>query len=220
MLETIARSALCLHCTNFLRQYCTADFFPDLDQLQSEDQAGFRSSYQTTDHLTTYRMIEQRCHEWGVKMWVATLDFMKAFDSITHNSVWDALKCCGIEHEYINLLKRLQKPKRYCNDGRRKPHVRGMKKGTKQGDQLSSLLFDTVLQLALKDDLPRWQKKRGMGICFGDSDNDCLTTCLLLQKEQPAQKRWDSRYIHDGEYGRLFSSSCRRPRGGRDAQRT
>ena len=34
-----------------------------LDQKQAEDQAGFRSSYQTTDHLATYRMIEQKCHE-------------------------------------------------------------------------------------------------------------------------------------------------------------
>ena len=40
-------------------------------------------------------------------MWVATIDFMKAFDSKSPNSIWDALKSCGIEHEYINLLKRL-----------------------------------------------------------------------------------------------------------------
>ena len=37
--------------------------YPRLDQEQAEDQAGFRSSYQTTDHLATYRMIEQKCHE-------------------------------------------------------------------------------------------------------------------------------------------------------------
>ena len=35
-----------------------------LDQKQAEDQAGFRKSYQTTDHLATYRLIEQKCHEW------------------------------------------------------------------------------------------------------------------------------------------------------------
>ena len=40
-----------------------------------------------------------------------------------------------------------------------------IKKGTKQGDPLSNLLFNTGLQVALKDDLPRWQKKKGMGIC-------------------------------------------------------
>ena len=48
-------------------------------------------------------------------------------------------------------------------------------KGTKQGDPISSLLFTTVLQVALKDDLPRWQKNKGMGVCLGDGDHDCLT---------------------------------------------
>ena len=62
-------------------------FFPMLDQYQAEDQAGFRKTYQTTDHLATYRMLEQKCQEWGIKMWTATVDFMKAFDSISHNSI-------------------------------------------------------------------------------------------------------------------------------------
>ena len=35
-----------------------------LDQTQAEDQAGFRILYQTTDHLATDRMIDQKCHEW------------------------------------------------------------------------------------------------------------------------------------------------------------
>ena len=35
--------------------------YPMLDQQQAEEQAGFRKSYQTTDHLATYRLIEQKC---------------------------------------------------------------------------------------------------------------------------------------------------------------
>ena len=34
-------------------------FYPALDQKQAEDQAGFRKSYQTTDHLATYRLISR-----------------------------------------------------------------------------------------------------------------------------------------------------------------
>ena len=37
---------------------------PMLDQKQAEDQSGFRKTNQTTDHLATYRLIEQKCHEW------------------------------------------------------------------------------------------------------------------------------------------------------------
>ena len=50
-----------------------------------------------------------------------------------------------------------------------------IKKGTKQGDPLSSLLFNTVLQNSLKDVTQRWQKKKGMGIYLSDHDHDCLT---------------------------------------------
>ena len=48
------------------RLFCTTDFVP--------------GSYHAIDHLATYRMIEQKCHEWGLQMWIATIDFMKAFD--------------------------------------------------------------------------------------------------------------------------------------------
>ena len=46
--------------------------YPVLDQKQAEDQAGFRKTYQTTDHLATYRLIEQKCHDWRIKMWTST----------------------------------------------------------------------------------------------------------------------------------------------------
>ena len=54
MLETTTRSALCLRCTRCFSLL---------------DQAGFRRTYQAMGHLMTYRMIEQRCHDRGVKMW-------------------------------------------------------------------------------------------------------------------------------------------------------
>ena len=50
-----------------------------------------------------------------------------------------------------------------------------IQKGSKQGDPLSSLLFNTVLQYSLKDEIQRWQKKKGMGIHLSDHDHDCLT---------------------------------------------
>ena len=40
-------------------------------------------------------------------MWTATIEFTTAFDSITHKSIWNALKSCGIEHDYISLMKKL-----------------------------------------------------------------------------------------------------------------
>ena len=105
-------------------------------------------------------MIEQKCQEWESKMWVATIDFMKAFGSITHNSFWNAFKACGIEQEYVSLLKRLYKDQKATVMTDKESDSFEIKKGTKQGDPLSSLLFNTVLQVALKDDIPRCKRKK------------------------------------------------------------
>ena len=42
-----------------------------------------------------------------IKMWVATVDFMKAFDLKRHQFLWKSLEHCGIETHYICFLKRL-----------------------------------------------------------------------------------------------------------------
>ena len=144
-----------------------------LGQKQAEDQAGFRKSYKTTDHLATYRLIEQKCHEWGIKMWTATVDFTK-FDSISHKSIWDALKSCNIDHDYISFLMKIYKDPKAFVQTDEGDNSFDIQKGTKQGDPLSSLLFKTILQYSLKDEIQRWQKKKGMGIYLNDNDYDCL----------------------------------------------
>ena len=49
-----------------------------------------------------------------------------------------------------------------------------IKRGTKQEDPLSSLLFNTVLHTSLEDDLKRWQEKQ-KDIRLSDKNEDCLT---------------------------------------------
>ena len=120
--------------------------YPMLDQKQAEDQAGFRKTYQTRDHLATYRLIEQKCHEWGIKMWTATVDFTKVFDSISHNSIWDALKSCNVDHEYVSLLRKIYKDKKASAHTDEESKIFDIQEGSKQGDPMSSLLFNTVLQ--------------------------------------------------------------------------
>ena len=105
-------------------------------------------------------MIEQKCHEWEIKMWTATIDFTKAFDSITHKSFWTAFITCNIEHDYIRLLKKLYRDQKASVLTDEESNTFEIKKGTKQGDPLSSLLFNMVPQKALENDILRWQKKK------------------------------------------------------------
>ena len=86
-------------------------------------------------------------------MWTATVDFTKAFDSVTHKSIWKALKACDIKHDYISLLKKIYRDQKASVQTDEESNIFEIRKGTKQGDPLSSLLFNTVLQYSLKDDI-------------------------------------------------------------------
>ena len=99
----------------------------------------------------------------------------KAFDSISHKSIWDALKSCNIDHDFISFLKKFFKNQKASVQTDEESNIFDIQKGSKQGDPLSSLLFNTVRQYSLKDETQRWQKKKGMGIYLSDHDHDCLT---------------------------------------------
>ena len=108
-------------------------------------------------------------------MWTATVDFTKAFDSISHNSIWKALLSCNVDHGYVCLLKKFTKIRRHQYRQTKRVKFSISKKGSKQGDPMSSLLFNTVLQYALKNVIQRWQRKKVMGIYLSDQERDCLT---------------------------------------------
>ena len=148
-----------------------------LDQRQAEYQAGFRRTYQTTDHLATYILIGQKCHEWGIKMWTAsTVDFTNAFDSISHKSIWEALKSCNVEHEYISLLRKITETRRLrYRQTKRATFSTSRKDLSKEIRCPACCSFNTVLQYSLKDEIQRWHKKKGMGIYLSGHDRDCLT---------------------------------------------
>ena len=147
-------------------------------------------------------------------MWITTIDFTKAFDSIIHKSIWKELKSCEINHEYSRLLKKIYEDQKASVQTDVESNMFEIKKGTRQGDRLSSLLFNTILRNLLKDVSQRWLKEKRMGIYLSDHDHDCLTNLrfaddVLLfatSKEQLQKcctnsrkvlKKWVSRFTQE-----------------------
>ena len=91
-----------------------------------------------------------------------------------HEAMWAALAHFGTEPHYISLLKSLCADQKATVLTDKESDVFEIKRSTKQGDPLSGLLFNTVLQAALEDDVARWREK-GMGISLGDLQADCLS---------------------------------------------
>ena len=117
-----------------------------LDAGQSADQAGFRPGYSTDDHLFVTTMLFERAAEWGAPIWIAAVDFKKAFDSVSHDELFAAMLEMGVEAAYVNVLKRLYagQTANVVTDKISKDFE--IKRGTKQGDPISPILFNAVLE--------------------------------------------------------------------------
>ena len=114
-LEATASFVLCQRCTNCSQQSCATDYVADTTKRNLKDQGRCRRSYQT---------LEQICQEWRIKMWVATVDFMKAFDSISYQSLWTSLeKLRNRTTLHMLLEKIIRGTERVSLHGQRKWHV-------------------------------------------------------------------------------------------------
>ena len=73
----------------------------------------------------------------------------------------------GINRACVELLTRLCSQQEGTVFTDKESDVFPIKRGTKQGDPMSSLLFNTVLQFSLEEDLKKWQEKH-KGIRLSD----------------------------------------------------
>lgn len=76
-----------------------------IDENQPIEQAGFMKNYSTVDHMHTLKLIIEKYKGHVLPLYIAFIDFSKAFDSISHNSIWNALTEQGIDQDYIELIK-------------------------------------------------------------------------------------------------------------------
>ena len=116
-------------------------------------EAGFRKEFNTVDHLFTFSQLREKFCEHQLPLWTAALDFQKAFDTIDHHGVWASLLEQGVQTGYVKLLQKLYTGQtgRVRLDKLSKPF--SIERGTKQGDPLSSLLFNAVLTAVFNTDI-------------------------------------------------------------------
>ena len=121
---------------------------------------GFRRNRRTTDQVFVVSGIGQIRRSQGKKMWMAFLDFKKAFPSVWREGFWEKMKEYGIDGKFLRVCQNL-----YCDVGAR---VRvgkvfseryTIEEGLRQGCILSPSLFSLFL-MDLADELER----RGLGV--------------------------------------------------------
>lgn len=117
-----------------------------LDFNQPIEQAGFRPKFSTMDHIFTISQIIERYNEYGKTLYIAFIDYSKAFDSISHKALWAALESQGIQHGYITLLQNIYNNSKARIKMDRLGKEFNIEKGVRQGDPISPNLFTAILE--------------------------------------------------------------------------
>jgi hypothetical protein len=144
-----------------------------LEDAQPVDQAGFRAGYSCDDHLFTVMLLVERMGEFQLPLWMCAVDFQKAFDTVEHGALWQALREQGVDPCYVRILKTLYKDQsgRVCGKVKSKPFK--ICRGTKQGDPLSPMLFNAVLESVIKPIHEKW-RLNNFGVKIGRGRDDRL----------------------------------------------
>ena len=77
------------------------------DKLISNIQAGFREGFSTMDHVFTIVSIVNLYQKMGVNLYVAFIDYAKAFDTIWRGGLWLKLVKEGINGKFLNIIKNM-----------------------------------------------------------------------------------------------------------------
>ena len=78
-----------------------------LESQQPRERVGFRNRFFTIDHLTALNLPIEKCQEYNKKLYLAFIDYRKAFDSVKHESVYKAMQNQGVPKTYRRVIKEI-----------------------------------------------------------------------------------------------------------------
>ena len=125
----------------------------DFNSVITDAQAGFRHGHSTVDHIFALYAIIEKQFAKNSKLYVAFVDFYKAFDTISHSVLWRVLSETGIRGKMLNVLKGMYasiKSCVRCTGGQLTEYFECLQ-GLKQGCLCSPILFSYFINELAKD---------------------------------------------------------------------
>ena len=112
------------------------------EKLISNIQAGFREGFSTMDHVFTIVSIINLYQKMGINLYVAFIDYAKAFDTIWRDGLWYKLVKEGIGGKFLIIIKNMYQKSKSCVlvNGEKSQFFSSFA-GVRQGEILSPLLF-------------------------------------------------------------------------------
>ncbi|KAK3803056.1 hypothetical protein RRG08_027978 [Elysia crispata] len=122
-----------------------------LDENQPRDQAGFRRGFSTTDHIFTLNQVIEKSNEYNLPLCVGFIDYEKAFDSVEHFAIFDALRKININETYVAILENIyQKATARVHIDNLESETFPINRGVRQGDPISPKMFTTAMEMIFR----------------------------------------------------------------------
>jgi sorting nexin-29 len=114
-------------------------------------QCGFRANRSTTDHIFTIRQIQDKAYGYNIHLYNLYIDFKQAFDSVNRGRMLNDLTILGIPKKLVQIISVTMAGSKatITVDNQYTPTL-PITHGVRQGDALSAILFDLVLEAILQ----------------------------------------------------------------------
>ena len=167
---------------------------PFIEPLLRKQQSGFRPGRSCVDQINTLRIIIEQSLEWRSPAYLLFIDFERAFDKVSRNAIWEALKRFNVPDHIISLICELYNGAECCVrfKGHNSEKFQNTS-GVRQGCVLSPLLFLVILD-AVMDKLDRsvelgiqWRPFEKLGD-LNYADDMCFITHNFQDKKDKFEK--------------------------------
>jgi hypothetical protein len=116
--------------------------YVDKEGLLGEEQAGFRQGYAATDHIFSLTCLIELYLMTKKRLYVAFVDYQKAFDSVERYLLWIKLLSYNINGKVLNVVRNLYEKAKSCVMTKNvTSELFNCSIGVRQGENLSPLLF-------------------------------------------------------------------------------
>jgi len=133
--------------------YCILDRVrPIAENLLGDYQGGFRPNRSTTDQIFVIRQILQKSWEYNKDVHILFVDFKKAYDSIHRESLVNILKEFRFPSKIVNLIGApISQTDIKVKIANTISKPVGVTTGLRQGDALSPVMFNLVLEKIVRE---------------------------------------------------------------------
>ncbi|XP_072039366.1 uncharacterized protein [Amphiura filiformis] len=117
----------------------------------AEEQAGFRKGRGTRDQIFNLQLILQKKLETNTPVYIAFIDYKKAFDSVSHQMMLQSLLDMGFPRHIVALIQSLYSTQRAAVrvDGEITEWFK-IKRGVRQGCIISPALFNVYSEIIMR----------------------------------------------------------------------